>query len=158
MSTDVSKFIDRKTAAAFLTERGFRTAPATLAKLACLAGDPSSDASAANLCTRRRHCLNGRLAVWGRRFEALPEPTNRRTLRPDAMSSKTRRPAGQSRNGGSALDLKDNPNPAANLTGKQARLTKRLRHRGAQTRLRGASQAKLRAARALFDPRGGRRP
>ena len=32
---------DRKQAAAFLTERGFRTAPATLAKLACVGGGPT---------------------------------------------------------------------------------------------------------------------
>src|SRR5262249_49182654 len=31
---------DRKNAAAFLTDRGFKTAPATLAKLACLGGGP----------------------------------------------------------------------------------------------------------------------
>ena len=33
--------LDRKQAAALLTERGFRTAPATLAKLACIGGGPT---------------------------------------------------------------------------------------------------------------------
>ena len=35
-----NQHFDRKNAAAFLTERGFKTAPATLAKLACLGGGP----------------------------------------------------------------------------------------------------------------------
>jgi hypothetical protein len=33
--------LDRKRAAQFLTERGYRTAPATLAKLACVGGGPT---------------------------------------------------------------------------------------------------------------------
>ena len=33
--------LDRKEAAQFLTSRGFKTAPATLAKLACLGGGPA---------------------------------------------------------------------------------------------------------------------
>jgi hypothetical protein len=33
--------LDRKQAAQFLTERGYRTAPATLAKLACIGGGPT---------------------------------------------------------------------------------------------------------------------
>lgn len=33
-------WLDRKQAAQFLTERGYRTAHATLAKLACLGGGP----------------------------------------------------------------------------------------------------------------------
>jgi hypothetical protein len=33
--------LDRKQAAQFLTERGYRTAPATLAKLACVGGGPT---------------------------------------------------------------------------------------------------------------------
>jgi hypothetical protein len=33
--------LDRREASAFLTDRGYRTAPATLAKLACLGGGPS---------------------------------------------------------------------------------------------------------------------
>jgi hypothetical protein len=32
--------LDRRQAAQFLTDRGYRTAPATLAKLACLGGGP----------------------------------------------------------------------------------------------------------------------
>jgi hypothetical protein len=32
--------LDRRQSAAFLTERGYRTAPATLAKLACIGGGP----------------------------------------------------------------------------------------------------------------------
>jgi hypothetical protein len=32
--------LDRKEAAQFLTSRGYRTAPATLAKLACIGGGP----------------------------------------------------------------------------------------------------------------------
>ena len=33
--------LDRRQAAAFLTARGYRTAPATLAKLACVGGGPT---------------------------------------------------------------------------------------------------------------------
>jgi hypothetical protein len=33
--------LSRKEAAQFLTDRGYRTAPATLAKLACVGGGPS---------------------------------------------------------------------------------------------------------------------
>ena len=40
MSEFDCRLLDRKQAAAFLTERGYRTAPATLAKLACLGGGP----------------------------------------------------------------------------------------------------------------------
>jgi hypothetical protein len=35
------RLLDRKEAALFLTSRGFKTAPATLAKLACLGGGPT---------------------------------------------------------------------------------------------------------------------
>jgi len=37
---DVQRRLDRKEAAQFLTSRGFKTAPATLAKLACIGGGP----------------------------------------------------------------------------------------------------------------------
>ena len=37
---DSTVLLDRKAAAGFLTERGFKTAPATLAKLACIGGGP----------------------------------------------------------------------------------------------------------------------
>jgi hypothetical protein len=40
MSVENERRFDRKQAAAFLTECGYRTAPATLAKLACLGGGP----------------------------------------------------------------------------------------------------------------------
>jgi hypothetical protein len=40
VSTNIQRRLERKQAAAFLTERGYRTAPATLAKLACLGGGP----------------------------------------------------------------------------------------------------------------------
>jgi hypothetical protein len=37
---DIERRLDRKEAASFLTARGYRTAPATLAKLACIGGGP----------------------------------------------------------------------------------------------------------------------
>jgi len=37
---DIERRLDRKEAAAFLTSHGYRTAPATLAKLACVGGGP----------------------------------------------------------------------------------------------------------------------
>jgi hypothetical protein len=40
MFNEVERRLDRKQAAQFLTDRGYRTAPATLAKLACLGGGP----------------------------------------------------------------------------------------------------------------------
>ncbi len=39
--SEFDKRFDRRQAAALLTERGFRTAPATLAKLACIGGGPT---------------------------------------------------------------------------------------------------------------------
>lgn len=41
MANEYERRIDRKQAAAFLTERGYRTASATLAKLACIGGGPA---------------------------------------------------------------------------------------------------------------------
>ena len=41
MIDDYERRLDRKHAAQFLTERGYRTAPATLAKLACIGGGPA---------------------------------------------------------------------------------------------------------------------
>jgi len=38
---DVECRLDRKEAASFLSARGYRTAPATLAKLACIGGGPA---------------------------------------------------------------------------------------------------------------------
>jgi len=40
MLNDVERRLDRKLAAQFLSERGYKTAPSTLAKLACLGGGP----------------------------------------------------------------------------------------------------------------------
>jgi hypothetical protein len=39
--TYVETNLDRRQAAQFLTDRGYRTAPATLAKLACIGGGPT---------------------------------------------------------------------------------------------------------------------
>jgi hypothetical protein len=41
MTADHDLKLDRKEAARFLTQRGYRTAPATLAKLACIGGGPT---------------------------------------------------------------------------------------------------------------------
>ena len=41
MFDDITRNLDRKQAAEFLTSRGYRTAPATLAKLACIGGGPT---------------------------------------------------------------------------------------------------------------------
>jgi hypothetical protein len=40
MVQDCERLLGRKAAAQYLTERGFKTAPATLAKLACIGGGP----------------------------------------------------------------------------------------------------------------------
>ena len=40
MSENIQRRLDRKEAAQFLSSHGYRTAPATLAKLACLGGGP----------------------------------------------------------------------------------------------------------------------
>jgi hypothetical protein len=40
MGEQYERRLGRKEAALFLTERGYRTAPATLAKLACIGGGP----------------------------------------------------------------------------------------------------------------------
>ena len=41
MAVEFECRLDRRQAAAFLTARGYRTAPATLAKLACVGGGPT---------------------------------------------------------------------------------------------------------------------
>ena len=41
MFNDVERRLDRKLAAQFLTDLGYKTAPATLAKLACIGGGPT---------------------------------------------------------------------------------------------------------------------
>jgi hypothetical protein len=41
MINDYERRLDRKQSAHFLTQRGYRTAPATLAKLASIGGGPS---------------------------------------------------------------------------------------------------------------------
>ena len=41
MIIDHERRLDRKQAAQFLTDLGYRTAPATLAKLACIGGGPT---------------------------------------------------------------------------------------------------------------------
>jgi hypothetical protein len=41
MHNDHERKLDRRQAAQYLTERGYRTAPATLAKLACIGGGPT---------------------------------------------------------------------------------------------------------------------
>jgi hypothetical protein len=41
MTVEFECRLDRRQAAAFLTARGYRTAPATLAKLACIGGGPT---------------------------------------------------------------------------------------------------------------------
>src|ERR1700739_4312057 len=41
MAVESESRLDRRQAAAFLTARGYRTAPATLAKLACIGGGPT---------------------------------------------------------------------------------------------------------------------
>jgi hypothetical protein len=41
MAVEFECRLDRRQAAAFLTSRGYRTAPATLAKLACIGGGPT---------------------------------------------------------------------------------------------------------------------
>ena len=41
MAVEFECRLDRRQAAAFLTARGYRTAPATLAKLACIGGGPT---------------------------------------------------------------------------------------------------------------------
>jgi hypothetical protein len=41
MLNEAERRLDRKQAAQLLTDRGYRTAPATLAKLACIGGGPT---------------------------------------------------------------------------------------------------------------------
>jgi len=41
MAVEFEQRLDRRQAAAFLTDRGYRTAPATLAKLASIGGGPT---------------------------------------------------------------------------------------------------------------------
>ena len=53
--------LDRRQAAAFLTARGYRTAPATLAKLACIGGGPTFESFGRKPLYREADLL-----VWAR--------------------------------------------------------------------------------------------
>jgi hypothetical protein len=76
--------LDRRQAAAFLTERGYRTAPATLAKLACIGGGPVFESFGRRPLYREVICLLGRkLAQHGldsRRMMLMPASRNHRPL------------------------------------------------------------------------------
>ena len=54
MAVEFESRLDRRQAAAFLTARGYRTAPATLAKLACIGGGPTFESLAVSPISRGR--------------------------------------------------------------------------------------------------------
>jgi hypothetical protein len=74
MAVEFEFRLDRRQAAAFLTARGYRTAPATLAKLACIGADrPSRVLAVSPYIARRtsspgrrqkRRDLGGQQAIW----------------------------------------------------------------------------------------------
>jgi hypothetical protein len=80
MSEDVQRRLDRKQAAVFLTERGYRTAPATLAKLACLGGGPVFESFG-----RRPLYREGDLLAWA---EAKTTGPRRSTSDPGTSGSR----------------------------------------------------------------------
>jgi hypothetical protein len=60
MTVEFECRLDRRQAAAFLTARGYRTAPAALAKLACVGGGPTFESLVVSPYIARRTCLPGR--------------------------------------------------------------------------------------------------
>jgi len=66
--------LDRRQAAAFLTARGYRTAPATLAKLACIGGGPTFESFGRKPLYREADLL-----AWAR--QKLRDPGGRRAIR-----------------------------------------------------------------------------
>src|SRR5260370_13405164 len=57
MAVEFGCRLDRRQAAAFLTARGYRTAPATLAKLACVGGGPMLESFCRNALYREADLL-----------------------------------------------------------------------------------------------------
>jgi hypothetical protein len=76
---DVQRRLDRKEAAQFLTARGFRTAPATLAKLACVGGGPAFESFG-----RRPLYREAELLAWA---QARSTGLRRSTSDPGAASA-----------------------------------------------------------------------
>ena len=60
MAVEFESRLDRRQAAAFLTARGYRTAPATLAKLACIGGGPTFESFGRKPYIARQTCSRGR--------------------------------------------------------------------------------------------------
>jgi hypothetical protein len=58
MGDQYERRLSRKDAALFLTERGYRTAPATLAKLACIGGGPEFESFGRRPLYREADLLN----------------------------------------------------------------------------------------------------
>jgi hypothetical protein len=79
MDTNIQRRLDRKEAASFLTSHGYRTAPATLAKLACLGGGPVFESFG-----RRPLYREGNLLAWA---EARTTGPRRSTSDPGTIGS-----------------------------------------------------------------------
>jgi hypothetical protein len=85
MIKEVERRLDRKQAAQFLTDRGYRTAPATLAKLACLGGGPTFESFG-----RRPLYREADLLAWA---QARTTGPRRSTSDPGAVSSQGGKPS-----------------------------------------------------------------
>src|SRR5215831_20059337 len=76
--------LDRKEAASFLTAHGYRTAPATLAKLACIGGGPPFESFGRRLLYRETELL-----AWA---QARSTGLRRSTSDPGAVSRQSDEP------------------------------------------------------------------
>ena len=76
---DIQRRLDRKEAAQFLTAHGYRTAPATLAKLACIGGGPAFESFG-----RRPLYREAELLAWA---QARSTGLRRSTSDPGAASA-----------------------------------------------------------------------
>jgi hypothetical protein len=83
MAVEFEQRLDRRQAAAFLTDRGYRTAPATLAKLASIGGGPTLQSFGRKPLYREADLL-----AW-----ALAKTTGPRRSTSDPGSGRADRPA-----------------------------------------------------------------
>jgi len=76
MAVEFESRLDRRQAAAFLTARGYRTAPATLAKLPCIGGGPTFESFG-----RKPLYREAELLAWARGKTTGAQAVNKRSGR-----------------------------------------------------------------------------
>src|SRR5690242_1522968 len=96
---DIQRRLDRKEAASFLTSHGYRTAPATLAKLACIGGGPAFESFG-----RRPLYRETELLAWA---QARSTGLRRSTSDPGAASVEASEPNAPAKRATTEPDIED---------------------------------------------------